>query len=322
MPGRAPVVIVGAGIAGVACARELVAAAVPFRLLDRGRRIGGRMAVHTVDGRPLDLGASYFTAHDPLFTAVVDEWTVRGLARPWTDTFRIATPEGLQGTKTGPVRFAARHGLRSLVEDLAAGLTVEHPVEVLDVASGPAGPTVDGLAAAAVVLAMPDPQALDLLADDLTDERALLGGSTWEPVLAFAARWPERTWPDLDGVFVNESPVLTFVADDGARRGDGAPVLVAHGHPVFSAGHLDEPDEAGPAMLDELAAVLGFRSRPTWQLVKRWGVAKPVAGRDELFHFGAARIGLAGDGWHGPPRIEAAYLSGRALGAELARRLG
>jgi hypothetical protein len=33
-------------------------------------------------------------------------------------------------------------------------------------------------------------------------------------------------------------------------------------------------------------------------------------------------VGLAGDGWHGPPRIEGAFLSGRALGAELGRRLG
>jgi len=319
---RQPVIVVGAGIAGVACARELAAAQVPYRLLDRGRRIGGRMAVRTVDGRPIDLGASYFTAHDPEFAKQVEVWTARGLARPWTDTFRIATPDGVQGTKTGPVRYAAARGLRALVEDLAAGLNVENPVEVLDVTVGASGPMVDGAAATAVVLAMPDPQALDLLADDLVAERKVLGELTWEPVLALAARWPERTWPDLDGVFVNDSPVLTFVADDGARRGDGAPVLVAHADPVFSARHLDEPEDAAPAMLAELKAVLGLSGLPAWQLVKRWGVAKPMAGRDDPYFLGAADVGLAGDGWHGGPRIEAAYLSGRALGAELVRRLG
>ena len=113
MQHRHPVIVVGAGIAGVACARELAAAEVPYRLLDRGRRIGGRMAVRTVDGRSVDLGASYFTAHDPVFADQVESWTSSGLARPWTDTFRIATPDGLQGTKTGPVRYAAPGGLRA-----------------------------------------------------------------------------------------------------------------------------------------------------------------------------------------------------------------
>jgi renalase len=312
------VIVVGAGIAGVACARELRAAGRAVTVYDRGHRIGGRLAVRTFDGRPIDLGASYFTAHDPAFTEVTDAWVRRGLARPWTDTFHLATPEGLQGTTTGAPRYAATAGLRSLVEDLAAGLAVQHPLEVDEVDPGP---SVDGVKAAAVVLAMPDPQALDLLSDGLGAERAALQGRTWEPVLTLAARWPERAWPLIDGVFVNESPILTFVADDGARRGDGAPVLVAHADPVFSAGHVDDPDSAVPAMLAELAAVLGITVEPDWVQVKRWGVARPAAERPEPFHLGPAMVGLAGDGWHGRPRVETAFLSGRALGRELAARL-
>jgi renalase len=314
------VVVVGAGIAGVAAARALVEHGIPYRMYDRGRRLGGRMAVRTLDGRPVDVGASFFTAHDPGFVAVTDDWVTRGLARAWTDTFHLATPEGLQGTTTGHLRYAATGGLRSLVEDLASGLDVQHPYDVEEVVPGPA---VDGSPAAAVVLAMPDPQALDLLSDGLVQERAQLEGRSWEPVLAMVARWPERVWPQLDGVYVNESPILTFVADDGARRGDGAPVLVAHADPVFSAGHLDHPETAGPAMLAELAAVLGLDARrePEWLQVKRWGVARPAQQREEPFHLGDARVGLAGDGWHGRARIEAAYLSGDALGHELVARL-
>jgi len=313
-------VVVGAGIAGVACARELAGAGLRPTVYDRGHRIGGRMAVRTRAGRPFDLGASYFTAHDPLFAAVTQDWVARGLARRWTDTFHTATPEqGLQGTTTGPVRYCAAGGLRSLVEDLSGGLHITHPREVAEI--GP-GPVVDGEAVPAVVLAMPDPQALDLLSDDLRLERELLAGSVWEPVLALCAGWSQRRWPQLDAVFVNESPVLTFVADDGARRGDGAPVLVAHADPVFSAGHLDDPDAAAPALLAELALVLGVRDAPDWVEVKRWGVARPAAGRPQPFHLGPAMVGLAGDGWHGPPRVEGAYLSGRALGSELVGLLG
>jgi len=315
-----PVVVVGAGIAGVACACALAAAGHQVAVYDRGWRIGGRMAVRTTAGRAVDHGASYFTAHDPLFGQVVDDWVGRGLARRWTDTFHTATPDqGLQGTTTGPTRYAAPAGLRSLVEDLATGLAVTHPHEVSEICRGP---LVDGGKVAAVALAMPDPQALDLLSDDLPAERRLLSERAWEPVVVMTAAWPRRCWPTIDAAFVNESPVLTFVVDDGARRGDHAPVLVAHADPVFSAGHLDEPDQAAPAMLAELSLVLGVTAEPDWVQVKRWGVARPAAGRPETFALGDAMVGLAGDGWGERPRIEAAFLSGSALGHELARRLG
>lgn len=43
------VVIIGAGMAGIACARALRAAALPVRLIDKGRGIGGRMASRRAD---------------------------------------------------------------------------------------------------------------------------------------------------------------------------------------------------------------------------------------------------------------------------------
>jgi renalase len=321
------VVVVGAGIAGVACAREVVAAGVPCRVLDRGHRIGGRMAVRTVGGRPVDVGASYFTAADPAFLAVVHDWVGRGLVRPWTDTFRLATPEGLVGTTTGPLRYAAPGGLRSLVEDLARGLAVEHPVEVAEVTRGQHGPKVDGAAALAVVLAMPDPQALDLLALTYPEECEVLEDRDWEPVLTLYAGWARRCWPELDAAFVNDSPVLTFVADDGRRRGDDAPVLVAHSDPVFAAGRLDDPSGAGPPMLAELAAALGRGGphgpwvEPAWAEVKRWALARPERPRAQAYHLGDALVGLCGDGWAARSRIEAAFLSGRALGRAVVERL-
>src|SRR5919202_1202682 len=86
----------------------------------------------------------------------------RGLAREWTDTFAVLHPDGTPaGTARGPVRWAAPGGLRSLVEDLAAGLDVTSEREVEQVDAGAAWRAVDGEPAAAVVLAMPQPQAAD-----------------------------------------------------------------------------------------------------------------------------------------------------------------
>jgi len=50
------VIIVGAGLAGLSCARHLAAAGIPFVILEAGRRIGGRIKTDRVDGFLLDHG--------------------------------------------------------------------------------------------------------------------------------------------------------------------------------------------------------------------------------------------------------------------------
>ena len=319
------VVVVGAGIAGAACARALAAAGLDVEVRDRARVPGGRMASRELGGRRVDLGASYLTARDDRFVAVVEDWVGRGLARPWTDTFHVATPDGLGGTKTGPLRYGAGGGLRSLVVDLLSDLPVVPSTEVGAV--GP-GPTVDGRPVDAVVLAMPDPQAQRLLDDGLVAEREAVAGHDWEPVLALAAGWGARRWDDrFDGCFVSgtgsdggPSDVLGWIADDGRRRGDSAPVLVAHSTGPFAAAHLDDPEAAGPELLAATMRVLGVDEPPQWTSVQRWTYARPAAARDEPFFLGPHRVGLCGDGW-GSARVETAYLSGRALGERLASQL-
>ncbi|MGY1699228.1 NAD(P)/FAD-dependent oxidoreductase, partial [Geodermatophilus sp. SYSU D00766] len=277
------IVVVGAGIAGVACARALAEAGVPVRVLDRGRRPGGRMATRTLSGRVTDTGASYLTAADGSpFADVVADWVRRGLARPWTDTFAVAGPDGVRETRSGPVRYAAPGGLRSLVADLAAGLDVvpEHAVE--RVASGP---QVDGEPAPAVVLALPDPQARRLLPADLAGR--LLGAEdahAWQPALAVALGFDRRHWPaDLHGAFVRDDPVVEWIADDGDRRGDGAPVLVAHTTPGTAAAHLSDPGRAAPEVTTAVCRALGIDAAPAWTHVHRWTFARPSAPREEPF---------------------------------------
>lgn len=321
------VVVVGAGIAGVACARALDAEGLGVTVLDRGRRVGGRMAARTVEvggrRRPVDTGASYLTARQEAFQAVVDDWVARGVARPWTDTFHVSSGAGLVDTTTGPVRYGAAGGLRSLVEDLATGLDVRHPHVVRSVRPlDGGGVAVDGEPADAVVLAMPDAQARRLLPRELAEE--LLQGRDWgwDPTIAVYAAWPERWWPELDGVFVNGSEVLTWVADDGRRRGDGAPVLVAHSTPGLAAQHLDDPDSAAAPVLAELGQVLGGRvPEPAWVRTQRWSLAKPRRDHPAADFALRSCVGVCGDGWGAESKVEGAWSSGTRLGRRLAREL-
>jgi renalase len=308
------VVVVGGGLAGVACAVELMSAGVPVRVLERAHTVGGRMASRRIAGRPVDLGAAYFTVRDPEFAQVVARWRTAGLARPWTAELAVLT-SGQFNRAPGPVRWAAPGGLRSLVSALADGIPVELQRTVTRVGSGP---TVDGEPVDAVVLAMPDPQARRLLDTD-APATALLDGRQWRSVITVAAGWERREWPALPAAFVNDHPLVSLVADDGDRRGDGAPVLVAHTTNDAARRYDDCPDDAVAPVLDALHSLLGVRSAPVWTHAHRWRYAAPAGSRGDLFHLGADGIGLAGDGW-GSSRVETAWRSGTCLGRALAAR--
>lgn len=277
------------------------------------------MAVRTTDDRPVDIGASYFTVSDPAFASVVDDWQTRGLARPWTDTFHVYD-NGTLSPKSGPMRWAAPAGLRSLVEDLAGEVEVRQET-VTTIGRTDSGPTVDGVPASAVVLAMPDPQARRLLGPGLDTLHAALD-DPFEPVLALTARWDNRGWSDdIDGVFVSGDPSISWIADDGRRRGDAAPVLVAHSTPELARAHLEDPGAAEQTMTAAVRSVLSLTDGPATTHVHRWTFARPASTRSEAYVLDPTGIGVCGDAWSDRPRVEAAYLSGIALATAVRQQL-
>jgi predicted NAD/FAD-dependent oxidoreductase len=307
------VLVIGAGIAGIACAQALRAAGITARVVDRGRAPGGRMASRTINGRTVDLGAAYFTAEAGTgFGDTVAGWVERGLARPWTDTVAVAGPGGIQGSSTGPMRYAAPAGLRGLVIDLADGLDVEQGVTIERVESREA----DGERYDTVVLAMPDPQARRLLRSDSVSEQ-LDDGTGWEPSIAVVLQWAARQWQPFHHAFVNESLELTSIADDGDRRGDNAPVLVAHTTAALARKHLDNPDQAIAPVADAVQRVLSLTHAPTHTLAHRWTFARPSAQHPEPFLL-ADGIGVCGDAWGPRSSVGTAWASGDALGRAIA----
>ena len=67
MPPRSepPVIIVGAGVAGLTCALDLVAANVPVTVLEGSDAVGGRMRTDRRDGFLLDRGFQVFNTAYP-----------------------------------------------------------------------------------------------------------------------------------------------------------------------------------------------------------------------------------------------------------------
>ena len=74
--------IIGAGMAGVVCARTLVQAGHQVTVFEKSSKAGGRTTTIDSPFGSFDAGAQYFTVRDPRFAQAID--TVPGVCRPWS----------------------------------------------------------------------------------------------------------------------------------------------------------------------------------------------------------------------------------------------
>ncbi|WFE52385.1 FAD-dependent oxidoreductase [Micromonospora sp. WMMD1155] len=72
MPAETDVVVVGGGLAGLAAARRLHRAGVPWRLLEASGRLGGRVATDVVDGYLIDRGFQVLNTAYPRLGTLLD----------------------------------------------------------------------------------------------------------------------------------------------------------------------------------------------------------------------------------------------------------
>ncbi|MFM7102667.1 MAG: NAD(P)-binding protein, partial [Verrucomicrobiota bacterium] len=77
------VLVVGAGLAGLAAATALQRAGRSVRVLDKGRGVGGRLATRRIGGATFDHGAQFLTARDPRFAALLEGCRAAGVAGEW-----------------------------------------------------------------------------------------------------------------------------------------------------------------------------------------------------------------------------------------------
>lgn len=99
------IAIVGAGMAGIACARTLVQAGHTVTVFEKSRGVGGRMATRDSAFGTFDHGAQYFTVRDPRFVQALK--TVPDLCKPWSaNTVRVLDEHGRVAAAGLPARDA------------------------------------------------------------------------------------------------------------------------------------------------------------------------------------------------------------------------
>jgi renalase len=338
-PARARVVVIGAGIAGLMCARELAAAGAGVVVVDKGRGVGGRMATRRFGGAVFDHGAQYFTARPPWFDAEVRGWAAVGVVGQWFD--------GVDPAWRGVPAMTA------VAKYLAVGLEVHVATTVTSVSSGDSAPwrvaarvTSAGgdqgdvaaeviLDADAVVITTPVPQGLVMLDAGGVSLGAgvvsRLQAVAYDPCLAVLAvldgpsgmeppGWQRGRASHVTGDAVHhDDGIVAWVADNHLKGVSAVPALTVHCTTSASLAMFDQ--DADDVISTVMAGAAAFPGHPgqgcgvvASQLV-RWRYARVAAPDPEQFLFtdvaGAGPLLIAGDGFGGP-RVESAASSGTA----------
>lgn len=297
--------IVGAGIAGLACAARLAEAGHAVRLFEQEPRPGGRMAT--------DLGAQYFTVRDPAFAEQVRRWEDAGLAAAW--------PEGPAGAMVGVPEMTSLTQAMAAGHDLRCGFMVKRLVRGpgggwwLEAEREREGPFD------AVILAVPAANAATLLAlHDLDLARVAATVRSlpcWSAELCFTL--PLEGLPPV----LRDRGAIAWAARNASKPGrPRSECWTIHADPEWSRLNLEaDPEAAGAEMAALFAEAIG-RPLPPLQVLKahRWRFARPVGHPGRPLWNGALRLGACGD-WCIGARIEDAWRAGRALASEVSLAL-
>ena len=310
----ATIAIIGAGMAGLACARKLAKAGMAVTLFDKGRGVGGRMATRRVETPQgvlrFDHGAQYFTVRDPGFRAALAD--LPDAVAPWLEN----------GGDPSEERFVGVPSMNGLPKAMAKGLDVRLSLRITDLRRNPEGWALTAEDGAGfgpfdgVAVAVPAEQTGAIVAPHspafAAQAQAARAAPCWAGLFAVDTQNP----PPFAAQRLKDHPVLAWIACDSAKpgRNPSPQTWVLHARPDWSAAHLEDAPEAVSGLLQEAFVEMVQPNGPiVYAQAHRWRYAQVAQPAATPFAWDEGlRLGLCGD-WRIGPRIEAAWRSGDAL---------
>ncbi len=338
------VVVVGAGVAGLACAGELGRRRVSAVVLERSRGVGGRCATRRLpDGQPVDHGVPFFHTRSHEFGVALNALGEEGKLHGWPVDVRGRRLACQRTAFTaGSKRWARAEGVNAFPRHLARDLDVRLHSRVVALAEQGDRLAVvmqDGsrLAAPFVVLALPLSESAALagaLAADWPGAAAPLARLAAIEMVSTVALIAGYATPAFDALFEMWYPIETtmvhMISHDSAKRPKPRQeVLVLHGRPRFSSDSLARPAAEWSAdLLWEAGELLGrWATRPAWTQTHVWHHSRVSPGDRledpvglESPHGG--RLALIGEGFASVGGLEGAYLSGIQMAEQIAELPG
>ncbi|MEO8408624.1 MAG: FAD-dependent oxidoreductase [Oxalobacteraceae bacterium] len=335
------IAVVGAGLSGLICARQLQSQGHSVTVYEKGREVSGRMSTRQTEFGGFDYGAQYLTASSADFRKQLAAWKKAGLIIDWSAGL-VQLEQGAPGVPgvhkpagRAQKRFIAVPAMSALCAHLAQGLDIrtEQVVRRIEplgkqwlLSVGSASVAIDASAGPfdAVLLAVPADQAVPLLAAAPALAKQVAKAKL-SPCWALMLSFPLPLELGYDGAWVSGSR-LAWIARDNAKpeHRDGER-WVAHASADWSTRHLEDDDErVKEKLLKAFHEATGSQVQPVHASAHRWRYAQALAPlAEDCLWRPRLRIGACGDwfaaGIEGGGRVENAWLSGMALATAVGR---
>lgn len=303
------VAVVGAGMAGLACATRLREAGWETDVIDKSRSVGGRLSTRraTVKGSEIgfDHGATHFTARSIGFRRLVEEWEAKGLAARW----QVAGTDSWVGTPS----------MNAPLKDLARTLDVRLACPITALTRSTKGWTLHSEANRigeydVVVIAIPAQQAAPLLSlHDFEMARVAMSIRShpcWSAMFAFAEPLAGL------GDFIRGTGSLACAVRESAKPGRApGERWVVQANWTWSEKFLTHESASICALLHSaLGEAAGYDlPHPLHAAAHRWLCAQPSGQNLKVLWNGDIGLGACGD-WLHHGFVEYAWQSGTALG--------
>ena len=221
------VAVVGAGMAGLACARALAAAGLDVCVFDKSRGPSGRLSTRRREAGQWDHGAPYFEARSEAFRAQCRAWARAGLVERWNDGHDRERWVGIPRMSAIGRRLVGALPLKTGIR-VASVAQRDHQWCLTDTEAVEHGPFD------AVVLAIPAPQAAALLSP-FPAVQAAVASVVMHPVHALLVAFEHKT--SAAKVLRPEDGPFELVVPNWIKPGRPATATwVAHTRPSWS-GH-------------------------------------------------------------------------------------
>ncbi len=335
------IAVVGAGIAGLACARTLRQAGHAVAVFEAAARPGGRMATLATPFGSFDTGVQYFTVRDAHFATALQataqdllkRWSasavrvlddggrVAEVARPRGEAHWVAAPamDALPARWAEPLQAAGELRLSTQVQRLAPDALDARRWQLQTQTAADECQVHAGFDA--VLLALPAPEARRLLAS-ATPAASLvepLEGVEIAPCWNLSLAFPNASQPGTLGPQWNAARSthhrVAWLTRESSKPGR-APIerWTVQASAAWSAEHAgDDGARVTAKLLKAFGEVTGVRATPAWTEVRLWPQARTLRPLGRPFIWDARRgIGLCGD-WCLGDRMEDAFVSGLEL---------
>lgn len=338
--------VIGAGMAGIVCARTLVQAGHRVTVIEKSAGLGGRTATRNTAFGSFDHGAQYFTVRDPRFAQALQ--TVPGLCKRWSaNTVRVLDELGRVAAAGLPAReshWVPTPGMNALVKAWAQPLQQAARIELQTRVTGIERDPLDrakwqlrttGVGESqhiysgfdGVLFAIPAPQARQLLASSkqapliekqLNDVRI---APCWTLMLAF----PQAMQPNMSALGPQWNAArsthhrIAWLARESSKPGRGAVERwTVQASAAWSQEHLqDDAPRVQAKLLKAFSEITGIRAEPSHIDTQRWLYAQTTQPLGKSHAWDAkSGIGACGD-WCIGHRVEDAFVSGLELALDV-----